>query len=249
AKIFETLDNRSVLLIGAGEIGEAAARSFVGAGATSVMVANRTFETAVELARAFGGTPVPLERMRMYLPLADLVVGSAGGGQLLDRGDVRALMKERKNRPVFFIDLAVPRNFDPAINDVDNAYLYDIDDLESVVSENLGERQREAIRGEAIVEQEVDRFWRWMEQLEAVPTIVELRDLAERIRREEVERTLARLHGLSDGDRETIEHMTKSILNKFLHRPTAVLKDEHAAEDHVHLVAALRDLFGLGSDK
>ncbi len=249
AKIFETLDDRSVLLIGAGEIGEAAARSFVGAGATAVMVANRTFETAVELARAFGGTPVPLDRMRMYLPLADLVVGSAGGGQMLDRNDVRALMKERKNRPVFFIDLAVPRNFDPAINDVDNAYLYDIDDLDSVVSENLGERQREAIRGEAIVEQEVDRFWRWMEQLEAVPTLVELRDLAERIRREEVERTVGRLKSLSDGDRETIEHMTKSILNKFLHHPTAVLKSGQSGEDQVHLVAALRDLFRLGSDE
>ncbi|RMD82781.1 MAG: glutamyl-tRNA reductase [Candidatus Dadabacteria bacterium] len=249
SKIFESLDNRTVMLIGAGEIGEAAARSFMSAGAVSVMVANRTFETAVELARAFNGTPIPLDRMRMYLPLADLVVGSAGGGQLLDRNDVRALMKERKNRPVFFIDLAVPRNFDPGINDVDNAYLYDIDDLDAVVSENLGERKREAIRGEAIVEQEVDRFWRWMEQLDAVPTIVELRDLAERIRREEVERTLPRLNGLSEHDREAIEAMTKAILNKLLHHPTAVLKEDRSSEEHVALLAALRELFRLGGER
>ncbi len=248
-KIFESLDNRTVLLIGAGEIGEAAAKSFVGAGAARVMVANRTLETAVELARAFNGTPVPLERMRMYLPLADLVVGSAGGGQLLDQEEVRAVMKERKNRPVFFIDLAVPRNFDASINDVDNAYLYDIDDLDSVVSENLGERQREAIRGEAIVEEEVDRFWQWLEQLDAVPTIVELRELAERIRREEVEKTFARLSLGSSEDREAIDHMTKSILNKLLHHPTALLKEEQLSHQHLNLLAALRDLFNLGGQK
>lgn len=248
-RIFETLQDKAVMLIGVGEIGEAAARHFVRAGAARVMVANRTFEPAVDLARDFAGTPIPLERLAMYLPLADLVVGSAGGGELVDAHAVRRAMRERRGRPVFFIDLAVPRNFDPTINEVDNAYLYDIDDLGSMVEENLGERKREAIRGEAIVEEEVDRFWQWFEKLDVVPTIVELRDHAEAVRSDEVARTLDRLGPLDDADRQKIEQMTRSIVNKLLHQPTSALKQKRDADEEFVLLGAIRELFGLGRKK
>jgi len=247
SRIFESLSDRVVMLVGVGEIGEAAARHFVSAGASRVMVANRTFEAAVELARSFQGTAVPLERAPMYLPLADLVVGSAGGGQLVSAQEVRRVLRERRGRPVFFIDLAVPRNFDPAINELDNAYLYDIDDLTAVVDENLGERQREAIRGEAIVEEEVDKFWQWFEKLDVVPTIVELRAFAEAVRQQELQRTLPRLTELSVGDREKIDQMTRAIVNKLLHQPTSALKEDRPAEDEMVLLGALRELFGLGT--
>ncbi|MFQ5352440.1 MAG: glutamyl-tRNA reductase [Candidatus Binatia bacterium] len=249
AKIFETLTDRTVLLLGAGEIGEAAATHFVEAGATSVMVANRTFEKAVELARGFDGTPIPLDRLGMYLPLADMVVGSAGGGQLIDAAAVRAAMRERKHRPVFFIDLAVPRNFDKAINDVDAAYLYGIDDLTAVAEENLGERKREAVRGEAIVEREVDKFWQWFEKLDVAPTVTELREYAESVRVAEIEKTLGKLGPMAEPDRERIEQMTRAIINKLLHNPTTALRQDRPAEEELALISAARELFGLGRKK
>jgi glutamyl-tRNA reductase len=245
-RIFESLAGATVMLIGAGEIAEAAAEHLISAGVARVMVANRTYENAVTLARQFGGTPVPFERISNYLPLADLVIGSAGGGVLLSREDVRALMPERRHRPVFFIDLAVPRNFGSDINEVDNAYLYDVDDLSAVVDENKGERSREAIAGEAIVEEEVDHFWQWLERLDVVPTIVELRDHAERVRAEEVEKTLARIGGLDTRDREKIEQMTRAIVKKLLHEPTLSLKQERSAKEGMALLSAVRELFGLG---
>ncbi len=245
-KIFETIESRSVMLIGTGEIGEAAARSFAAAGAARIMVVNRSFEPAVALARELGGTPVPFERMDMYLPLADLVVGAAAGGELIDHERVLQVMRERKNRPVFFIDLAVPRNFDSAINAIDNAYLYDVDDLQSVVSDNLEERRRDAIEGEAIVEEEVDRFWRWFEQLDIEPSIAELRTYADAIRREEFERTFGRDTQIDAELRDRIERMSNAIVNKLLHPPTAALKGARDRREKVALVAALRELFALG---
>jgi glutamyl-tRNA reductase len=247
-QIFEDLRERVLLVLGAGEIGEAAAAHFVAAGVRSVMVTNRTFEAAVDLARRYRGTPIPFERMATYLPLADLVIGSASSGQILEAGEVRRVMKERKNRPMFFIDLAVPRNFDPAINDIDNAYIYDVDDLANVADDNLGERRREAVRGEAIVEQEVDRFWQWFERLELEPTIAELRALAERVRQQETDRTMARLGHLSEVDRERIDQMSRAIVNKLLHQPTTRLKQADETSEEVILVSAIRRLFGLESD-
>ncbi len=243
--IFESLEGRTVLLIGAGDMGETAARHFQGAGVKDIMVANRTFENGVALARELGGTPIPLERLSNYLPLADLVVGSAGGGEMLSAKEVKGLMRERKGRAVFFIDVAVPRNFDPAINKIDGAYLYDMDDLSSVVEENLEERQREAVKGEAIVEGEVDHFWLWFEKLGVIPTIVALREYAEEIRNQELERTVAKLNGISEEDRIRIDHMTRSIVNKLLHRPTSVLKREVRPDEETRMLSAVRKLFSL----
>jgi len=247
--IFDTLEGKVVMLIGAGDTGETAARYFLAAGVGQLMVVNRTFETAVELARELSATPLPLERFRTYLPLADLVVGSAGGGELLTADDVRTSLRERRGKPVFFIDLAVPRNFQPAINQLDGAYLYDIDELGAVIDDNLGERRREAVRAEAMVESEVEQFWQWFEKLDVVPTIVELREYADTIRRGEVEKTLAKMRSLSEEDRERIHQMTKAIVNKLLHHPTSVLKQEESSTEESRLLTAVRRLFGLGESR
>lgn len=245
SSIFESLEGRVVMLLGTGETGEIAARHFLSAGVGQIIVVNRTFETAVDLARDLGATPIPLDRFRSYLPLADLVVGAAAGGQLVTADDVRAALRERRGNPMFFIDLAVPRNFDPGIPQLDGAYLYDIDDLSAVVGENLDERKREAVRAEAIVEAEVDQFWQWFERLDVVPTIVELREYADSIRRGEVDKALARMT-VSDEDRERIHQMTRAIVNKLLHHPTQVLKGEGSNVEESRLLAAVRRLFGLG---
>ncbi len=245
-RIFETLEGRMVMLLGTGEMGELAARHLFAAGASQIMVANRTFESAVELAREFGGTPVPIDRMQSYLPLADLVVGAAGGGRVLDRQDVAKVMRERKGGPVFFIDLAVPRNFDDTINELENVYLYDIDDLSSVAQENRLDREREAVRGEAIIEDEVDRFWQWFEKLDVAPTISELRELADEIRVAELARTLPKLHATSDEDLARIDQMTRSMMKKLLHGPTVALKSPSTPAQERGMVSAVRELFGLG---
>jgi glutamyl-tRNA reductase len=247
--IFEDLTGNTVMLIGAGDTGETAARHFRGAGVTQIMVVNRTLEKAVELARELDGTPIPLERLDAYLPLADLVVGAANGGKLLDQKRVAAVMRERRGKPMFFIDLAVPRNFAADINELDDVYVYDVDDLAAVVEDNREERRREAVRGEMIVEGEVDRFWRWFEQLNVAPTIAQLRDLGEGVRIEELSRTMDRLGHLSDEDRKRIEQMTRAIVNKMLHHPTQELRADSEAEDDGWLVAATRRLFHLGGDE
>jgi glutamyl-tRNA reductase len=245
--IFETLAGRTVMLLGAGETGEIAARHFLSAGVGQVIVVNRTFESAVDLARELSATPVPLDRFRSYLPLSDLVVGASGGGVLVGGDDVRAALRERRGKPMFFIDLAVPRNFESSIAGIDGAYLYDIDDLAAVVEDNVDERRREAVRAEAIVESEVDQFWQWFERLDVVPTIVELREYADSIRRGEVDKALSRM-SVSEEDRERIHHMTRAIVNKLLHHPTQVLKGEGSAGEESRLLAAVRRLFGLGDD-
>jgi glutamyl-tRNA reductase len=243
--IFESLEGRTVMLLGAGETGEIAARHLQAAGVGQVIVVNRTFENAVDLARELSATPVPLERYHSYLPLADLVVGSAGGGQILSAEDVRPALAQRRGNPMFFIDLAVPRNFHSSIQELDGAYLYDIDDLAAVVEDNIGERRREAVKGEAIVEAEVDQFWQWFESLDVVPTIVELREYADSIRRSEVERALAKM-SIGDEDRERIHQMTRAIVNKLLHHPTQVLRGEGSTVEESRLLSAVRRLFRLG---
>ncbi|NQY91030.1 MAG: glutamyl-tRNA reductase [Deltaproteobacteria bacterium] len=244
-KIFESLEGRTALLLGLGEIGEVTARQLLSAGVERLLVANRTLETALELARELDGTALPLERMAGYLPLADLVIGCSGGGQLVMAAEVSAAVKERRHRPMFFIDLAVPRNFDPAINNVDGAYLYDLDDLASVANENKSSRRREATEGEVMVEQEVDSFWQWFEGLELVPTIVELRESVELIRTTELMRTLDKM-SLDEESRERVDQMTRSMMNKLLHSPTSVLKEAGGSNEETGLLSATRRLFGLG---
>jgi glutamyl-tRNA reductase len=246
--IFDALEQKSAMLLGAGAIGEVTARQLLAQGVGSIMVANRTFERAIDVARDLGGTPVPWERVGRYLPLADLVIAAASGDEYLLRPDgVGEAMRERRQRPMFLIDLAVPRAFDPALNALDGVYLYDIDDLEGVVADNRGARAREATKAEVIVDTEVDAFWRWFTSLDVVPTIVALREKLEGIRRREVERSLAAFGPVDARQRDAIERLTTALVNKILHAPVTALRRHRAEPSEAFYVEAARRLFRLQS--
>lgn len=241
ATIFDRLEDKTAMLIGAGKMGALAARHLLGNGVGGMMVTNRTFDRAVELARDFHATPVPFEQFAKYLPMADIVIGStAATSYVLTEPMVHEALRERKGRPIFCIDLSVPRTFDPRINTIDNVYLYDIDDLGAVAEENRDERNREAERAEHIVTEEVDSFWRWLGHLEVVPTIVALREKMEVIRRAELQKTLNALKDLDAREREALESMTAAIVNKILHTPITRLKQRDSRTEAFYIDAARR---------
>jgi glutamyl-tRNA reductase len=244
--IFDHLGDKTALLLGAGTMGELTARQLLAQGVGAVMVANRTFDRAIAVARELGGTPVAWEHLGRYLPLADLVVGAVGGDEYVLRPAlVEEAMRERRRRPVFLIDLAVPRSIDPAVNAIDGAYLYDIDDLEAVIAEHRGVRAEEAAKAETIVEAEVETFWRWFRTLDAVPTIVALRDRVEAIRRQELERSLNGLGLTDDRQRDGVERLTRAIVNKILHAPLTMLRRNRADPADAAYLEAARLLFRL----
>jgi len=245
SKIFDHLEDKTAMLIGAGTMSELAARHLMAHGVRSILVTNRTFDRAVELARELHGTPVPFEEFRSYVQMADVVIGSTAADQyILTPAIVQDVLRQRQYRPMFLIDMSVPRNFDPRINDIDNVYLYDIDDLGGVASENLDERTREAEKAEAIVEEEIDTFWRWLASLEVVPTIVALRDKIEVIRKAELDKTLASFSELTPAQRQALDVMTSAIVNKILHAPITLLKRQDR-QDEARYLAAARKLFDI----
>lgn len=243
--IFDRLDGKTAMLIGTGKMGELAARHLLANGVGSLIATNRTFERAVDLARELNATPVPFEQFPRYLPMADIVIGAAAASDfILGEAALHDALRERKGRPMFCIDLSVPRSFDPRINALDNVYLYDVDDLAEVAEENLGERAREAEKAEHIVTEEVEAFWRWLGHLDVVPTIVALRDKVESIRRAELQKTLGQLKDLPPRERDALEAMTNALVNKILHAPIATLK-QHDRRTEAYYVDALRRLFAL----
>ncbi|MFZ5799360.1 MAG: glutamyl-tRNA reductase [Desulfobulbus sp.] len=247
-KIFGQLDDKRVMLIGAGEMAELAAEHLIGQGVAKVVVVNRTLERAVKLARRFNGEAASLEELKDQLLNVDIIISSTGAtGTILGKEDIKPVMRERRQRPLFFIDIAVPRDLDQDINDLDNVYLYDIDDLTNVVEMNRAERDREAVRAERIVAEETLKFSGWLENMEATPTIVELRRMAEAICRGELEKTLARLRNLEPAEQKSIEKMASAIVNKMLHHPLQFLKSEsndHGTDRRTR-INMVRDLFRL----
>jgi glutamyl-tRNA reductase len=242
-QVFGKLEGRHVLLIGAGKIGELAAQALSSRGAEIALVANRTLDRAEEVARRFGGEPLGLDRIADELMRADVVVASTSSPDfVVTREQVERVLPARRGRPLFLIDIAVPRDLDPEINELDGCYLYDIDDLEAVVAETLSGRRREAGRAEALVAEEVVSFRAWQASLDVVPAIQSLRAHAEEIRAAE----LAKLEGrLSEDERRTVESVTAQIVNKLLHLPTVRLKQSAAAADGGATVDVVRYLFGL----
>jgi glutamyl-tRNA reductase len=231
-RIFDDLSGKTVMLIGAGKMSELAARHFIAAGVKNLIVTNRSFDRGVELARRFDGTPVPFDRYREYLAMVDIVLGSVGAdGTILGPGDLAGALKSRRSRPMFFIDLGVPRNFDAGINDLEGCYLYDIDSLAGVAQDHRAERAKEARKAEAIVLEEADRLWGQLQSTDLTPTIVALRGKLDGIRRTELDRALATLRRLEPEDRDALELMTQAIVNKILHVPMTVLKEMARDED------------------
>ena len=248
-QVFGDLSGCRVLLVGAGKIGELAARNLVSRGAVIAAVANRSLDKAQELAGGFGGRAVSLDDIPGELVRVDVVLTSTSSpGQLLSRADVAGALPGRKGRPLFFIDIAVPRDLDPAIHELDGCYLYDIDDLESVVAQSLAGRRREAGRAEEIVLDEAERFRAWQASRDVAPAIASLRALAEEIRESELERARTRLERLSEAERRAVEAVTSRIVDKLLHVPTVKMKEAAAGADGAVYADALRHLFGLGDD-
>jgi len=248
-KVFDSLDGRCVLVIGAGKMSELTAKHLVSNGVRKVLVANRTYERAVELAERFAGEAIEYEHLFDRMVEADIVISSTAATDYVVRKEqVAEHRRARKGRPLFFIDIAVPRDIDPAVNDLGDVYVYDIDSLNGVVETNLEERMREAERAEVIISEEMGEFERWLESLEVVPTVTAIRAKAEQVRLAELERAMKRLGGLSEKEMQTVEALTCSIVNKMLHGPTERLKHVSSEKDGYEYVEAARFLYGLDTN-
>lgn len=245
-KIFGDLRSRTVLVIGAGEMGELTAKTLVDIGVGRVLVANRTRERAAELAGRMGGEVVDFGDLSRVLSLSDIVISSTGApGIVLTTDMITRAMQVRRQRPLFMIDIAVPRDIDPNAQRLDNVFLYNVDDLEAVCHANMKERQREVKRVEAIMDAEINKFFVWWETLAVVPTIAALRDKAETIRQAELDKAYRKLGRLSDDERATVNALTRAIVNKMLHQPIVRLKGRSNGADHRQYHSAIRELFDL----
>ncbi|UCB48808.1 MAG: glutamyl-tRNA reductase [Deltaproteobacteria bacterium] len=224
-KIFYDLEGKRVLLIGAGEMAELAARHLLSHGVTSISVANRTFRRAVQVAESFDGSPVSFDEIGAQLLEADIVITSTASTEyVIEYEQVKSSLRKRRSRPLFFIDIAVPRDVEPRVNDLGNVYVYDIDDLKGVVELNIVQRKEEAVKAERIVQEEVIKFEKWVKTLEVVPTIVSIREKAEAIRQAEIRRSLSGFGQLDPSQRKAIETLTLSLAEKIINDPIVVLK-------------------------
>ncbi|MEI6215550.1 MAG: glutamyl-tRNA reductase [Desulfuromonadales bacterium] len=245
-KILGDLTDKTVMLVGAGEMCELAAKHFMNCGAKGVMVTNRTFERAERLAEEFAGEAVRFEELFQQLHRADIVLSSTGAPHIIiGPKDVEDVVKRRKFRPIFFIDIAVPRDIDQKVDDVDGAFLFTVDDLQEIVQANLAQRGVEADKAEEIISQEIGQFHKWLSQLEVTPTIVALRSRFDEIRRTEVEKTVAGWKELPPDAEKRLEALTTAMMNKLLHAPTLTLKKAGQGGRVDLYVDALRQLFEL----
>jgi len=245
-RIFGSLEQRVVFLIGAGEMCELAARHLVAGGVEKILVTNRTYDRAVTLAQEIKGETIRFEEMALGLKRADIVISATDASHHLIRHDpIVKVMKERKQKPIFFIDIADPRDVEPSVGDIENVYLYNIDDLQKAANENMKDREKEARKAEGIVQEEVTKFVHWYQSLEITPTIIALKKKFEEIRKRELEKMLSFHPHLSEKERQSLEALTSAIVNKILHDPLTRLKqkDEEAMSE-VYL-DALRSLFQL----
>jgi glutamyl-tRNA reductase len=246
-KIFDGLGGRAVLLVGAGKMSELAAKHLVEQGAFPIYVANRTWARAQDLARALSGTAVPWDDLPTALATVDIVVTSTGAPEpVITRAAVSRIMHGRRGRPLFFIDIAVPRDVETGVDGLDDVYRYDIDDLKQVVDANLRERAREAQRAEALVEREVGKFMARQGDVEVIPTIVSLRARLEEIRLGEVRKTLARMPDAPPETRAAIEALSTAMVNKILHAPITRLRESSRAGASRSWLELVHELFGLG---
>jgi len=245
-KIFSSLQGRSVFLVGAGKMCELAARHLLAHGAAKIYVANRTPERAIALAAKFEGEAVPFEKLYDTVARADVIISSTGSPDVIFRKEHgEKFLAQRKNQPMFFIDIAVPRDIDPGLNDLDGIFVYDIDDLQQVVKAHIGDRHREAERAEAIVLEEVARFQQRLQAADVVPTIVSLQEHLETIRQAEIDRLRGRLGALNPEQEMAIEALTRGIINKIMHTPITTLKTAAREQESTTVVEVVRRIFNL----
>ncbi|OGW40491.1 MAG: glutamyl-tRNA reductase [Nitrospirae bacterium RBG_13_39_12] len=247
-KIFTDLSTRVFMLLGAGEMAELAAKHLISTGVKEVLVSNRTYERACDLAKEFNGQPVKFDEFIQEIVRSDIVICSTGAQDyILKKNQMQRVMKDRKQKQVFIIDISVPRNIDPEINEIDNVYLYNIDDLQGVVNGNIFERQKEAEKAEKIVEEEIETFLKWQSSLDSVPTIVALRERAEEIKKEELDKLLNKMPEIGEKEKKAIEYMATAIINKLIHPPTVALKED--SEDRDIMIATIKRLYGIDAEE
>jgi len=245
-EIFGSLKGTRVMLIGAGKMSELAARHLQRSGVQQILVTNRTQARADEVAAAVRGTVVEYTRYRTRLKEVDIVITSSGApGYLLTKEDMKSILAERRNKPMFLIDIAVPRNIDPAVNELDNVFVYDIDDLQKVVDENMQARLSEATAADKIVSEEVDRLESWMRTRQAGPVIAALQDQLEQLRASEVERMRGKLGPLTPQQEQAIEALTRAIVNKIAHGPISELRRQAGMDNGRPVLDTIRSMFRL----
>ena len=245
-KIFGSLQGKSVYLVGAGKMCELAARHFIAHGATKIYVANRTYERGVALAKKFNGEAIPIEHLYDTVDKADIVLSSTGAPvAIFKKEHGEKFLSRRKNRPMFFLDIAVPRDVDAKMNDLDGIFVYDIDDLQQVVQSHMSDRTQEARQAESIVNSEVEKFEERLRTLDVVPTIVSLQEHLETVRQAEIDRVRGRLGELSPEQELAVEAMTRGIINKIMHTPITTLKTAAKEPESTTVVELVRRIFNL----
>jgi glutamyl-tRNA reductase len=249
-KIFGDLEGKNVMLLGAGEMAELAAQHLLGNGVKNIMVANRTFERAEELALEFKGDAIRFEHFPDAMVMVDILICATGApNYVVTRDIVAKASKERRHKPIFLIDISNPRNIDPEVDKEDNVYRYDIDDLQSKVDVNAEGRSKEAAKAEELISLEVETYLQWERALDAVPTIVDLREKVEEVRKRELEKTLASLASITDDQKRAVEAMSQAIVNKLLHAPLVVLKQAASTPGEGDATIAIaRRLFNLDKE-
>jgi glutamyl-tRNA reductase len=224
-KIFGELKDKKILVIGVGEMCEIALKYFKKEGVTDVYITNRTFLNAQKLADEIAGVPYPFTDLQELLIKVDMVLSSTGSEKpIIDRELVNIAMKKRKQKPLFFIDIAVPRDIEPSVNDIENVYLYDIDDLKELSQSHLSDRLAEREKAQSIVDEEVEKFTIWLKQLDMNPLISNIYEKVEEIRTKEFKKILQKLQNVDDETTKNIELLTKSIVNKLIHPHVAIIK-------------------------
>jgi len=249
-KIFGNLKGKHVYLVGAGKMSELAARHLLAHGCTSIFVANRTYDRAAYLAEKFDGQAIHFEELYETCDRGDIVITSTGAPHAIFRREHGELfLSRRKNRPMFFIDIAVPRDVDPEMNKLDGIFVYDIDDLQQAVSAHVADRKKEADRAEAIINSEVERFQARIQTLDVVPTIVSLQDHLETIRQAEIDRVRGRLGPLTPDQEMAVDTLTRGIVNKIMHTPIRTLKTAAREPEAITLIDQVRRLFNLQQEE
>jgi glutamyl-tRNA reductase len=245
-EIFGSLEGKKVMVVGAGKMSELAARHLHRSGARDIFVTNRTHERARAMAETFEGSIVEYDRFLETLPQMDIVITSSGAPFYLIRADqMQRVIEARKNNPMFLIDIAVPRNIEPAVNEIDNVFLYDIDDLQRVVDVNVGERRKRADLAEQIVAEEVERLLVRLRAREVAPTIVNLQDQLEQLRQAEIARVRGKLGTLTPQQEEALDLLTRGLINKIAHGPISELRRQAGQPDGIPIIDAIRKVFRL----